>query len=49
MLATLLDPRFKVLGFHSQLKASVAVKQLGMECANVVTVQKVTDASISYM
>lgn len=46
MLATLLDPRFKVLRFHSQLKASETVKQLRMECANVATLQKATDASI---
>ncbi|KAL7406999.1 hypothetical protein ABVT39_001380 [Epinephelus coioides] len=39
-LATLLDPRFKVLGFYSQLKANKAVKRLWMECANVVTSRK---------
>ncbi|KAL7391752.1 hypothetical protein ABVT39_014144 [Epinephelus coioides] len=41
MLATLLDPSFKVLGFYSQLKANKAVKRLRMECANVFTLQDI--------
>lgn len=36
MLAILLDPRFKDLGFHSPLKANEAVKRLQMECCHVV-------------
>ncbi|XP_034529155.1 zinc finger BED domain-containing protein 1-like [Notolabrus celidotus] len=32
-LATLLDPRFKVIGFFSQTKAAEAIKRLTSECA----------------
>ncbi|KAM8831632.1 E3 SUMO-protein ligase ZBED1-like [Spinachia spinachia] len=35
-LATLLDPRFKVIGFFSQTKATEAVKRLTAECATTI-------------
>ena len=36
-LPTLLDPRFKTLGFLSQSKANEAVKRLTSECAFIIT------------
>lgn len=41
-LATLLDPRFKTIGFHSQNQAQVAVQRLTAECAALM---KHTDSS----
>lgn len=35
-LATLLDPRYKTLGFFSPTKAEEAVKRLTFECANIL-------------
>ena len=35
-LATLLDPRFKVIGFFSQTKANEAIKRLTSECAAII-------------
>lgn len=35
-LATLLDPRFKAIGFFSPTKANEAVKRLTSECANII-------------
>ncbi|KAK0139038.1 Zinc finger BED domain-containing protein 1 [Merluccius polli] len=39
-LATLLDPRFKVIGFFSQTKATEAIKRLTSECATIVRAQQ---------
>ncbi|CAJ1052271.1 zinc finger BED domain-containing protein 1 [Xyrichtys novacula] len=39
-LATLLDPRFKVIGFFSPNKATEAVKRLTSECAAIVRQQQ---------
>ncbi|KAK7916321.1 hypothetical protein WMY93_012082 [Mugilogobius chulae] len=39
-LATLLDPRFKVLGFFSQTKATAAIKRLTSECATIIRAQQ---------
>ncbi|KAK7910500.1 hypothetical protein WMY93_015184 [Mugilogobius chulae] len=39
-LATLLDPRFKVLGFFSQTKATEAIKRLTSECATIIRAQQ---------
>lgn len=39
-LATLLDPRFKKIGFVSQQKASEAVKRLQSECAEEMRSQE---------
>lgn len=35
-MATLLDPRFKKLGFLNQTKMTEAVKRLKAECGNVI-------------
>lgn len=35
-MATLLDPRFKTLGFLNHTKMTEAVKRLKAECANVI-------------
>ncbi|XP_069569518.1 E3 SUMO-protein ligase ZBED1-like [Brachyistius frenatus] len=35
-LATLLDPRFKAIGFFSQTKATEAIKRLTSECATII-------------
>jgi len=35
-LATLLDPRFKVIGFFSPTKATEAIKRLTSECAAII-------------
>lgn len=35
-LATLLDPRFKAIGFFSSTKATDAIKRLTSECAAII-------------
>ncbi|XP_036066356.1 zinc finger BED domain-containing protein 1-like [Oryzias melastigma] len=39
-LATLLDPRFKIIGFFSQTKATEAVKRLTAECSTIIRSQQ---------
>ncbi|KAG7514277.1 zinc finger BED domain-containing protein 4-like isoform X2 [Solea senegalensis] len=39
-LATLLDPRFKVIGFFSQTKATEAIKRPTSECATIIGAQQ---------
>ncbi|XP_026195984.1 uncharacterized protein LOC113148494 [Anabas testudineus] len=51
-LATLLDPRFKIIGFFSQTKATEAIKPLTSECATIIRAQQsreeIPQASTSY-
>ncbi|XP_034529273.1 zinc finger BED domain-containing protein 4-like [Notolabrus celidotus] len=51
-LATLLDPRFKVIGFFSQTKAAEAIKRLTSECAiirrSVHSREEIPQASTSH-
>ncbi|KAK9515884.1 hypothetical protein VZT92_026486 [Zoarces viviparus] len=42
-LATLLDPRFKVIGFLSQTKATEAIKRLTSECATIIRSKQSTE------
>ncbi|KAK9525412.1 hypothetical protein VZT92_016124 [Zoarces viviparus] len=42
-LATLLDPRFKVIGFFSQTKATEAIKRLTSECATIIRSKQSTE------
>lgn len=39
-LATLLDPRFKVLGFQSHTKAQESIRRLTAECASLIRAQQ---------
>ncbi|KAK9521489.1 hypothetical protein VZT92_021290 [Zoarces viviparus] len=51
-LATLLDPRFKVIGFFSQTKATEAIKRLTSECATIIrskqSAEEIPQASTSH-
>ncbi|KAG1934532.1 zinc finger BED domain-containing protein [Pimephales promelas] len=44
-LATLLDPRFKTIGFSSQSNAQTAVRRLTSECAAVIRAAQNTPSS----
>jgi len=44
-LATLLDPRFKTIGFSSQSNAQTAVRRLTSECAAIIRAAQNTPSS----
>lgn len=44
-LATLLDPRFKIIGFFSPTKANEAVQRLTSECASIIRTRSSTEES----